>query len=386
MKRTLLLVLLACLPLAARAQPDAPELTLPCWYRASDLDQPWTNTADVPCLEEVINDPSAGELGFTALAVAPDNTLYALRPLLGQVMALTDGDGDYLPESARVLIDGLTMPTALAYHDGALYLVDGARLYRWADDALETLADDLPAGTGYGVGGLLVGDDERLYLSIGAPCDHCVFDDPMRGVVVSYALDGSDRQIVARGLRQPGDLALLNGSLWVTDTARAGLFDMPDLDELNRIESGADFGFPGCVGANVPDLPDRSCDGTTAPALALPTHSSPAGMAAYTSDTLPALKDSLLIALAGSYNRVELRGYTVIAVQFDEAGTPHYRPILPAPPEASTPFTLDDINYRGSGVYPHRPLDVVVNAWGWVYISVGGGRILALRPQSEVVY
>lgn len=380
LKRAFLLALMLCIPLAAHAQPDAPELTVSCWHRATVLDQPWTNISDALCLEEVINDPSAGELGFTALAAAPDNTLYALRPNMGQVMILTDGDGDYLPETARVLVDGLVRPTALAYDDGALYIVDGARLYRWQDDLLETLIDDLPTETGFGVGGITVGDDDRLYLSIGAPCDACEFDDPMRGTVVSYAADGSDRQIIARGLRQPGEPAFFNGALWVTDSARAGLFDMPDLDELNRVEAGADFGFPYCVGAAIPDWPERSCDDTTAPTLALPTASHPVSMAAYTDDALPVLKDNLLIALAGSDNHVELRGYRVIRVQFEADGTPRYYPLLPAPPEPTTRFSLDEINYRGSGIFPHRPLDVVVNDWGWVYISIGGGRILALRP------
>ena len=95
-------------------------------------------------------------------------------------------------------------------------------------------------------------------MATGAPCDFCVPDDPARGAVLSYALDGSDRQIVATGLRQPADLAFQGADLWVTDSARAGLFDTPDLDELDRVGRHAvrpNFGFPYCVGrTNTPDL------------------------------------------------------------------------------------------------------------------------------------
>jgi hypothetical protein len=52
------------------------------------------------------------------------------------------------------------------------------------------------------------------------------------------------------------------------------------------------------------------------------------------------------------------------------------------PADNNNVYTVEQMNYRGSGLWPHRPLDVTVNAWGWIYISVGGGRILAIRPQS----
>ena len=39
------------------------------------------------CVENVVDDPQMEPLAFTALAAAPDGTLYATRPLTGQVMA-----------------------------------------------------------------------------------------------------------------------------------------------------------------------------------------------------------------------------------------------------------------------------------------------------------
>jgi len=39
------------------------------------------------------------------------------------------------------------------------------------------------------------------------------------------------------------------------------------------------------------------------------------------------------------------------------------------------------MNYRGSGFFPQRPLDVAVSERGWVYISISGGRIIAMRPK-----
>lgn len=376
------LFLLIALTSFAFAPAQAQELTVPCWWRDTDLSQPWIS-ADIPCLEEVINDPALGELAFTALAAAPDGSLYAARPLAGEIWRLVDTNDDWLPDTPRLAADGLTLPNGLAYAGDVLYISGGANLYRLRDGEIDVLVDDLPAGLGFWNGGVAVGPDDRIYVGIGAPCDACVPDDPERGAILSFALDGSDRQVVASGLRNPADLAFLDGELWVIDSARDGLFNQPDLDEINRVEVGAHFGWPHCVGAdNQPDIDGFGCAAATAPVVSLPTGSTPIGLAAYESDTIPSLTGTLLVALSGSYNQIELRGYTVASATVTGDAL-SYRPIMPAQPEPNTPFTLDEINYRGSGVWPHRPYDVTVNTWGWIYISLGGGRILAIRPEAE---
>lgn len=346
-----------------------------CSDRPTYISQPWINP-ELACLEEVINDPTVGTLGFSALAVAPDETLYATRPLTGEVVALNDTDGDLLPDTPQVVASGLTQPTGLTYHDGALYIVGGAHIYRLTGSELETLVDDVPTGGGFWGSGIAVSD--RIYISTGAPCDACVTDDPRRGAVLSYALDGSDAQVVATGLRFPADLAFLGDQLYTVDSARDDLFATPNLDELNRVTPDADFGFPNCA-ANQPDL--GTCAATELPVLTFPTASTPIGIAAYASDTLPLLTDSLLVALYGAYNQLELRGYAIAAVRFVD-DSPQYEIIMPqqAANDTSERFTLDQMNYRGSGFFPQRPLDIAVSDRGWVYISISGGRIIALRP------
>lgn len=372
------LLLLTC---SAAAQDDL----LPCGQRPGYLERPWVDAMRF-CLELVVQDDAAGELAFTALAAADDGTLYAARPWAGKVLAVEDTDGDGLPDTARVAADGLSRPAGLAYHDGALYIVDERRVYRLRGDAVDVLIDDLPAGGGFWNGGIAVGPDERLYVATGAPCDHCAPADPTRGAVLSFDLDGRDRRLVARGLRHPAGLAFAAGALWTVDTARDGLFDTPDLDELNRVTPGAHFGWPFCVGAaGVQDWPGGAFDCAEAapPALTFPTHSSPLALAAYRGGALPSLEGALLVALGGSHNRVDLRGNAVAAVYFDAAGTPTgYHVILPEEPQtlAALGFTLKELNYRLSGLYPSRPYGVAVSPEGWVYIS-SGRRIVAIRPQ-----
>ncbi|MCK6579090.1 MAG: PQQ-dependent sugar dehydrogenase [Anaerolineae bacterium] len=354
----------------------------PCAERTSSLSEPWIREG-FACLERVIDDASAGELGYTALASAPDGTLYAARPFAGQIIALTDGDGDGLPETPTVAADGLTLPNALAYDDGALYAAGGRHLYRLRDGDLVTLVDDLPTGE-FWTGGVAVFED-RLYVGIGAACESCAADpESQHGTILSFALDGSDRRIEARGLRSPYALAVHEGALYITDSAPDALFDAPDLptlDEVNRFTPGADYGFPACLGVGLAvDVRDAAlCRATVIPSAALPTGSTPTGMASYAGGALPGLTGKLLVVLNGSRQALELRGYRLVAVDPQDGGMVD---MMPAKPDdkALSNYTADQMNYRGSGFYPHRPIGVTVTDQGWIYLSVGGGRILALRP------
>ena len=98
---------------------------------------------------------------------------------------------------------------------------------------------------------------------------------------------------------------------------------------------------------------------------------------------MPGLQGALLLTLHGSRHRVDLRGYALAAITFDAQGQPlPPQVILPQQTSAAFDsfFTVRVMNYRGSGFWPERPLDVAVSPEGWLYVSMTGGRILALRP------
>ncbi len=328
--------------ISAAAQSADPLLSS-CSQRPHVLEQPWIRV-NFACLEEVINDPSFGALAFTALAVGEDGTLYAARPDAGEVVAFTDTDGDQLPDTPQTLVSGLTMPNALAYSDGALYITGGARLDRWQDGELTTLIDDLPVDGTFGVGGVAV-QNGRIYVGIGASCQFCSTPDPERGAVWSYALDGSERQIVMRDLLQPSDLTFVNDRLFVIDTAR-GLLIAQDGQEI-----------------------------TFAP------ESQPTGLAYYGDNSLTLIQNRLLVVLSGNSHPVHIVGHQVISVDPRDGGVESMMPTQPEPGSAESDFTDEEMSLRGSGFFPQRPIDVSVSPEGWVYISVTDGRILALRPQ-----
>ena len=57
------------------------------------------------------------------------------------------------------------------------------------------------------------------------------------------------------------------------------------------------------------------------------------------------------------------------------------RIIVPEVPDTNWNTPLQKLHYQASGFWPHRPLGVTVSREGWIYISVGGGQIYALRPR-----
>ncbi len=376
----LLMIWIMCLGVVPVARGED---TLPkCDQRPMQIDPPWVD-GQYWCLERVAEDTSAGEMAFTALAVAPDGTLYTTRPMAGEVLALKDTDGDGLPDSPQVVAQGLTMPNGLAYTDDGLYISGGANLYKLENGQVTTLVNDLPVGTGFWTGGLAVGTDKRIYVGIGAECDFCQQKNAERGAIWSFALDGSDKQIIATGLRQPADLTFRDGVLWTVDTARDGLTD-GNLDELDAVTTGANFGWPYCLGANNhADVlqGDFDCTKASSPAFSFPARSNPLGLAAYDSETFPTIKGDLLVVLGGKSGYANIQGYTLAVVQFDANGKPtgdHV--IIPEQSAFHRQVNFQTVQYQGSGFWPHHPFDVAVSSEGWIYVSVGGGEIMVLRP------
>lgn len=339
------------------------------------------------CLETVLVDDSAGELGFTALAIGEDGTLYVTRPLLGQVLALTDANGDGLPESPRLLIEGLDTPNALTFYDGTLYIVAGASVLAWRDGQTETLIDDLPR-SGIWHGGILA-HEGTLYIGISAACGTC--DNPERGLILAYDLRDSTRRVFARGFRQPYALGVFRGDVWAGDIAPRDTLGEMGLDELNRLKEGGDYGFPRCVGVT------GDCAGTIAPVYRLPAQVQPFALFEYTGVAFPQWQGTFLVLMGGTPTTSLPLGFQIVAIREQADAPPVFHSLAPASDEVwivNDARYQDDIGWthrdgrtmslQGVGLYPHHPYSLIQSPEGWLYLSVGGGAIYALRPPSSL--
>jgi len=352
------------------------------------------------CLERAIFEQEVGELAFTSIEFAPDGVLYATRPLTGELYVMRDSDDDNLPDNPTIAATGMRFPNGLIYAENALYIMGDGHIYRFADDTLATIVDDLPGGRGFMSSGITYYDG-WLYAGIPMPCDFCAPEADLHGTVVRLALDGSQREVIARGLRYPAGLTVWDGTLWVTDTGRDGAREIQGTDELNRIDLDSDtiphFGFPYCEGrANVSNFPgDFDCATVTMPAVTLHTHSTPLALQPYSGGAFRFLRGDLLLVLGGSVNNAAIRGYQVVYLEYErdnlivETILPHDSSITSVDRVTTTlesiytPLSATLLNRRGAGVWPHRIFDIAVSSEGWIYISVGGGQIFVLRQSDR---
>lgn len=392
------LVVLCCLQVGPAAAQTSP----PCPERPTTIsDTIWVNIF-YWCHEQVIFQPGSHPLSYTALGIGDDGTLYSTRPMQGEVWALHDTTGDGLQDHPTRLLAGLHYPNALAFADGALYIAGDGVLYRWQDETLTTLVDDLPAGYGFLPAGLVV-HGGHLYLGIPAPCDACIPDDARAGTVMRFDLDGANGRIVARGLRYPAGLAVRGEALWVTDTARDGLDKASYFDELNalpladsgRAEAEAPhFGWPFCIGAdNQPDLAGAfDCAAATAPVMVLRTYSTPIALATHDGTTFRHLRDNLILGLSGGADYSLTHGHQLLSIEPDgpdgqiltDSMVPMFERVrlgqrVPYEPPGYWGDWGPRLNMNGVGLWPRHLYGIAINAVGWIYYSLGDS-IHLLRP------
>ncbi len=335
---------------SAQVRPDLP----PCGSaRPTSVGVPWSGDGSLWCLEAVSHDAGAGAVGYTALVAGPGDTLYAVMPDLGRLVRFDDTDDDLLPDTPTTLANGLTRPTGVTRHDGNIYIAGLNTIYRYeiATETLDVLVADFPGGwAGWPAGGMAVMED---WLYVGAGGDSACTAG--RGAVWRFRLDGTEGETYATGIAAPMGLTVFEGRLYVTDAA---------IDTLWLLEPGADYG---------------ACSGVTPPALSVATFevgATPIAIAAYDATLFPVLTGRLLVALQGSGGDVLVSGYEVIGV--DPAGAPPHETVLPRNPPH---LGLSDqrMHIQGSGFYPSHVYGVAVDARGWIYISAGNGKIVALR-------
>lgn len=266
------------------------------------------------------------------MALSPNGTLFVGSRSAGQVHAVVDRDGDHQADQVYLIDEELTMPSGVAFRDGALYVAAVSRILRYDDienhlDAPPepvVVVDDLPTDGHHGWKFIDFGPDGKLYVPVGAPCNVCDREAPY-ATILRMNPDGSEREVYAHGVRNSVGFTWhpVTGDLWFTDNGRDNI--SPDQSvtdnippcELNRApEPGLHFGFPYIHGGVIPD-PEfgdgHSPDDYTAPALRLGPHVAPLGLEFYTGDMFPdGYHNQLLIAEHGSWNRRDKIGYRLM--------------------------------------------------------------------------
>jgi glucose/arabinose dehydrogenase len=268
-----------------------------------------------------------------SLALGDNGVVFAGTGSEGKVYAVQDSNNDGVAEQRYIIASKLNMPNGVAYKDGSLYVADINRIIRF-DRITQQLANppefvevysQFPSDKHHGWKYLRFGPDNKLYTAVGAPCNICNPDKDIYASLVRLNPDGSDVEIIARGIRntvgfdwQPG-----TNALFFSENGRDYLGDDSPPDELNQWSvKGEHFGYPYCHGGDIPDLQfaaGKTCRQFSAPVWKFRAHIAPLGIRFYQGKQFPVnFKNQLFVAEHGSWNRTEPQGYRVALIKFDQ--------------------------------------------------------------------
>ena len=126
-----------------------------------------------------------------------------------------------------------------------------------------------------GFNGLAFAPDGRLWAGVMTGNDHGPSNTPYMRDVISMTTDGTDVQVVARGIRQPWQMVFPGGSssAFVSDLSQdSGATNPPDF--VLRIAPGQNYGFPSCNRTAA-----SPCSGDHHPFRTFSAHTDPMGLA-----------------------------------------------------------------------------------------------------------
>lgn len=269
--------------------------------------------------------------------------MYVTERAAGKVVMLADTNEDGVADAIKTIDKGLRNPHGIDYFEGDLYVGEENQVivYKEINNQGEykqkkILVPDLPAGAGHATRTVVVGPDNKLYVSIGSSCNVCEEKDSRRAAVLQFDLDGKNQKIIASGLRNSVGLTFAptgkDGAmeLWSVDNGRDSIGDDIPPEEVNVLVEGKNYGWPYCYGSGIvnPEFKGKKedfCKLTEFPRYEMQAHSAPLGLAfpaglfGAKTDLPASLNRSLFITFHGSWNRTEPTGYKVVRIDTTSA-------------------------------------------------------------------
>ena len=294
-----------------------------------------------------------------SMRLGDKGTLFVGSRVRDKVYAVVPGPNGNV---VKVIASGLHRPNGLAFHDGALYVAELSKIWRY--DNIEANLDsppkpvlvyeDLPTDEPHGWKFIAIGPDNKLYVPVGAP-GNIVMPSSRHAQIRRMDLDGKNVELVATGVRNSVgfDWNPVTKDFYFSNNGRDWMSeDLPN-DTLHVVKAGTttapNFGYPYCHQGNFTD-PEfgwgHSCDEFAKPAGLMGPHVATLGMRFYTGDMFPSsYKNAIFLARHGSWDRTKKLGGDVVVVKLKDDGTiASYEPFL--------------TGFLQNNAYVGRPVDV----------------------------
>jgi glucose/arabinose dehydrogenase len=304
-----------------------------------------------------------------SMALGEKGTLFVGTRSKGDVYAIAN-DGRRATKVTKIAT-GLNMPNGVAIRDGALYVAEVSKVWRY--DGIEAslpkvpkpalVYDKYPGERHHGWKFIRFGPDGWLYVPVGAPCNICDREAPYASIT-RLKPDGSAMEVYARGIRNSVgfDWNPATKELWFTDNGRDLMGDDVPPDEINTApKADMHFGYPYCHAGDIAD-PEfgakHRCSEFTPPARRLGAHVASLGMRFYTGSMFPAeYRNRIFVAEHGSWNRSKKSGYRVMVGTVEGSKVTDYKVFAEG--------FLDVASDKAWG----RPVDVMVMPDGALLVS-----------------
>ena len=324
------------------------------------------------------------------MAVAPSTNMLFVGTRKTAVYAVTDRLSTGTASEVKAFAPSLNfkVPNGVCWtRDGSLLVAEHNRVlmfpaaeffYEGPDVAV---AEVVPQGQlipveeesfNHGARTCRVGPDNMLYITLGQPFNVQpreklkLYEQVGIGGIVRMGLDGSKREVFARGIRNSVgmDFNAKDKSLWFTDNQTDGMGDDIPKGEINRAtQAGQFFGYPYIVAQT--RIPENGYDkdpipaGAVNPQVMTDAHAADLGIVYYDARQFPAkYQGGFFSAQHGSWNRTKPVGARVLFTSLKQDGTAD-----------KTEVFADGWLDNDTGVYRGRPVDVAVMKDGSLLVS-----------------
>lgn len=338
---------------------------------------------------------------------APNGDLFVSNSSAGEVRVYRVPPGSSIPTETEIFASGLHQPYGMAFYPPGpgpqwLYVANsnGVVRFPYKNGDLKTtgkaqqIVDCIPPTHHWTRDILITPDGKRLLLTVASGSNVALDMFPVprvpedldgwnkthplgsawdteegRGNILSFNPDGTDRKILATGLRNPSGITIqpATGELWAVINERDGLGDNTPFEYATHVQTGAFYGWPWYFLGNHEDPRHKGehsdlKDKITIPDVFMQTHSAPLQIEFYEGDNFPAeYKGSAFVTLHGSWDRSRRTGYKVVRLIFDRNGKPtgEYEDFM-------TGFVISDKQVWG------RPVGVTVAKDGSLFVTDDG--------------
>lgn len=250
------------------------------------------------------------------------------------VYAVVDKNKDHKADQVVTILDDLNVGNGVAMYKGNLYVAEQNRITRYAapdfdlnlpfKQMREVIYDKLPNKFHHGWRYMTFGPDEKLYVTVGAPCNICN-PEGIEASIIRMNFDGSNVETYAKGVRNSVGMDFQPGTniLHFTDNGVDMMGNDIPHDEFNAApEKGMHFGFPFYGGGNAQQkewINKSAPKDVVFPITEFQAHSANLGFKFYTGKQFPLeYQGNAIVAQHGSWNRDKPVGYQLMRVKFDD--------------------------------------------------------------------